>query len=84
VRDVRWGPRTLDVDLVVVGELVVDEPGLQLPHPRAGERGFVLVPWLDVDAAAELPGAGRVADLVERLDVSGLHRRDDLDLVVPS
>ena len=48
------------------------------------ERGFVLVPWLDVDAAAELPGAGRVADLVERLDVSGLRRRDDLDLVVPS
>ena len=72
VRDVRWGPRTLDVDLVAVGELVVDE------------RGFVLVPWLDVDAAAELPGAGRVADLADRLDVAGLRRRDDLDLVVPS
>jgi 2-amino-4-hydroxy-6-hydroxymethyldihydropteridine diphosphokinase len=42
------------------------------------------VPWLDVDAAAELPGAGRVADLVEQLGVSGLRRRDDLDLVVPS
>lgn len=84
VRDVRWGPRTLDVDLVAVGELVVDDPDLQLPHPRAGERGFVLVPWLDVDAAAELPAAGRVADLVDRLDVAGLRRRDDLDLVVPS
>jgi 2-amino-4-hydroxy-6-hydroxymethyldihydropteridine diphosphokinase len=84
VRGVRWGPRTLDVDLVVVGDVVVDEPDLQVPHPRAGERAFVLVPWLDVDAAAELPGAGRVADLVERLDVSGVRRRDDLDLVVPS
>jgi 2-amino-4-hydroxy-6-hydroxymethyldihydropteridine diphosphokinase len=84
VRDVRWGPRTLDVDLVVVGDLVVDEPDLQVPHPRAGQRAFVLVPWLDVDPAAELPGAGRVVDLVEGLDVSGLRRRDDLDLVVPS
>jgi 2-amino-4-hydroxy-6-hydroxymethyldihydropteridine diphosphokinase len=84
VRDVRWGPRTLDVDLVAVGDLVVDEPDLQVPHPRAGERAFVLVPWLDVDAAADLPGAGRVAGLVEALDVSGVRRRDDLDLVVPS
>ena len=84
VRDVRWGPRTLDVDVVMVGDLVVDEPDLQVPHPRAGERAFVLVPWLDVDAAAELPGAGRVANLVAGLDVSGLRRRDDLDLVVPS
>ena len=84
VRDVRWGPRTLDVDLVMVGDLLVDEPDLQVPHPRAGARAFVLVPWLDVDAAAELPGAGRVADLVEHLDVSGLRRRDDLNLVVPS
>lgn len=84
VRDVRWGPRTLDVDLVAVGDLLVDDPDLQVPHPRAGERAFVLVPWLDVDAAAELPGAGLVADLVERLDVSGVRRRPDLDLVVPT
>lgn len=82
-RDVRWGPRTLDVDVVAVGDLVVDEPDLQVPHPRAGERAFVLVPWLDVDAAAQLPGAGPVAALVERLDLTGVRRRDDLDLVVP-
>jgi 2-amino-4-hydroxy-6-hydroxymethyldihydropteridine diphosphokinase len=84
VRDVRWGPRTLDIDVVAVGDLVVDDPDLQVPHPRAGERAFVLVPWLDVDAAAALPGLGRVAALVERLDTSGVRRRDDLDLVVPT
>jgi 2-amino-4-hydroxy-6-hydroxymethyldihydropteridine diphosphokinase len=84
VRDVRWGPRTLDVDVIVVGDLVVEEPDLALPHPRAAERAFVLVPWLDVDAAAELPGAGPVAALIERLGRDGVRRRDDLDLVVPS
>jgi 2-amino-4-hydroxy-6-hydroxymethyldihydropteridine diphosphokinase len=84
VRDVRWGPRTLDVDVIAVGDLVVGEPDLQVPHPRAAERAFVLVPWLDVDAAAALPGAGAVADLVARLDVTGVRRRTDLDLVVPA
>lgn len=83
VRDVRWGPRTLDVDVIAVGDLVVDEPDLVVPHPRARERAFVLVPWLDADPAAELPGAGAVAGLVERADRTGVRRRPDLDLVVP-
>ena len=60
VRDVRWGPRTLDVDVVVADGT---DPALELPHPRAHERAFVLVPWLDVDPEAVLPGRGRVADL---------------------
>ncbi len=84
VREVRWGPRTLDVDVVAVGDLVVDDEDLRVPHPRAAERAFVLVPWLDVDAAAELPGAGQVTALVERLGRDGVRRRDDLDLVVPT
>lgn len=84
VREVRWGPRTLDVDVIAVGDLEVHDPDLDVPHPRAAERAFVLVPWLDVDAAAELPGAGPVAALVERLGRDGVRRRDDLDLVVPS
>ena len=73
----RWGPRTLDVDVVVADGTVPAE--LELPHPRAAERAFVLVPWLDVDPAAELPGHGPVSRLVA--DASGVRRRDDLVLV---
>jgi 2-amino-4-hydroxy-6-hydroxymethyldihydropteridine diphosphokinase len=83
LREVRWGARTLDIDVIAVGDLLVDDRDLELPHPRAAERAFVLVPWLDVDSAAELPGAGAVADLLEPLDRSGVRRRGDLDLVVP-
>jgi 2-amino-4-hydroxy-6-hydroxymethyldihydropteridine diphosphokinase len=56
VRDVRWGPRSLDVDVVDVAGQVSDDPELTLPHPRAGERAFVLVPWLAADPAATLAG----------------------------
>ncbi|MGY2127156.1 2-amino-4-hydroxy-6-hydroxymethyldihydropteridine diphosphokinase [Blastococcus sp. SYSU DS0617] len=72
-REVRWGARTLDVDVVTVtgkhgDPVLADDPELTLPHPRAHERAFVLVPWLAVDADAELPGRGRVGDLVATLD----------------
>ena len=63
-RDVRWGPRTLDVDVLRFGDVVSDDPRLTLPHPRAHERAFVLVPWFEVDADASVPGRGRVADLL--------------------
>jgi 2-amino-4-hydroxy-6-hydroxymethyldihydropteridine diphosphokinase len=71
-RDVRWGPRTLDVDVVAVAgddgaPVVSDDPVLTLPHPRAHERAFVLVPWAAVDPAAELPGHGPVAALLAAL-----------------
>ncbi len=79
-REVRWGPRTLDVDLVLVDGVTSDAPELTLPHPRAHERAFVLVPWADVDPDAVLPGRGRVADLAASLDRSGLRRRPDLIL----
>jgi 2-amino-4-hydroxy-6-hydroxymethyldihydropteridine diphosphokinase len=82
-RDVRWGPRTLDVDVIAVGDLAVAEPDLVVPHPLAAERAFVLVPWQDADPAAVLPGAGPVADLVAGLDTSGVRRRDDLVLEAP-
>jgi 2-amino-4-hydroxy-6-hydroxymethyldihydropteridine diphosphokinase len=57
MRDGRWGPRTLDVDVVCVDGIRCDDPDLTLPHPRAAERAFVLVPWLDADPGAELAGA---------------------------
>lgn len=74
----RWGPRTLDVDVVTADGPA--PPGLELPHPRAYERAFVLVPWLDADPTAVLPGHAPVADLLARVDRSGVRRRDDLVL----
>lgn len=67
-RSVRFGPRTLDVDVIAVDGVQSTDPVLTLPHPRAAERAFVLIPWLAVDPDAVLPGAGRVADLVAALD----------------
>ena len=76
-REVRWGPRTLDVDVIDVDGSANADPELTLPHPRAHERAFVLAPWADVDPDAVLVGRGRVADLVA--DHSGV-RRTDLEL----
>lgn len=58
VRQVRWGPRTLDLDLLMLGEAVIDHPRLQLPHPRLADRRFVLRPWADVAPAQVVPGHG--------------------------
>lgn len=70
-REVRWGPRTLDIDIIVFDSLVSADPHLTLPHPRAAERGFVLVPWLDADADAALLGVP-VRELLEHVDTSGV------------
>jgi len=70
----RWGPRTLDLDLIAYRDLVATGAELQVPHPRAAGRAFVLVPWMEVDPTAELPGAGAIADLLEELDTSGISR----------
>lgn len=66
-REVRWGPRTLDLDLIDYIGVTSDDPELTLPHPRAHERAFVLVPWLEADPEAELTGFGPVAGLVPAL-----------------
>ncbi|MFZ2177394.1 MAG: 2-amino-4-hydroxy-6-hydroxymethyldihydropteridine diphosphokinase [Rhodococcus sp. (in: high G+C Gram-positive bacteria)] len=82
VRAERWGPRTLDVDVVTCDGTRRNDPELTLPHPRAHERAFVLIPWLDVEPDAVLPVAGdtkRVEDLLLQLDEterSGVHRTD--------
>lgn len=83
VRQERWGPRTLDVDLIVVGEEVSDDPALTLPHPRVHERSFVLVPWSKADPEGQVPGRGPVKDLLAALDTQGVWLRDDLKLQRP-
>lgn len=75
-------PRTLDVDLIVVGDRLADDETLTLPHPRAHERAFVLVPWLEIDPEGEIPGKGFVADLVGDVDTSGVVRREDLEILL--
>lgn len=65
-REVRWGDRTLDLDLISVDDVILDTPRLTLPHPRAHERAFVLAPWLQADADARLIGHGAVADLLQQ------------------
>lgn len=67
----RWSDRTLDLDVISMGSLVLDDDALTLPHPRAHERDFVLRPWLEVDPAARIPGRGLVVDLVRALDAEG-------------
>jgi 2-amino-4-hydroxy-6-hydroxymethyldihydropteridine diphosphokinase len=80
VRVERWGPRTLDVDVIVYGDLVSADPDLTLPHPRAHERAFVLAPWHDVDPAAVIPGRGPVADLLAAAGTDAIRRRGDARL----
>jgi 2-amino-4-hydroxy-6-hydroxymethyldihydropteridine diphosphokinase len=65
---VRWGPRTIDLDLLVYASVVLDEPGLHVPHPRLHERRFALEPLAELDPELEIPGRGRVSDLL-----AGLH-----------
>jgi 2-amino-4-hydroxy-6-hydroxymethyldihydropteridine diphosphokinase len=81
-RDVRWGPRTLDVDVVSVDDVTSSDPDLTLPHPRARERAFVLVPWLALDPRARL-GPDAVTDLVAGLpadEVAGVRRCESMVL----
>jgi 2-amino-4-hydroxy-6-hydroxymethyldihydropteridine diphosphokinase len=82
VRLVRWGPRTLDIDIITVDAERCDDPELTLPHPRAHERAFVLAPWHDLDPAAVLPGYGAVAELLAGADQSGV-RRSGAVLAIP-
>jgi 2-amino-4-hydroxy-6-hydroxymethyldihydropteridine diphosphokinase len=68
VREERWGPRTVDLDLLVYGDDVLDEPGLRVPHPHLHERRFVLEPLASLDPELEIPGRGAVSTLLAALD----------------
>jgi len=85
-REIRWGARTLDVDVLCIGDITSDDPVLTLPHPRADERAFVLVPWAEVDPDAVLPDGRRVADLADQsmafAGSASVRRRDDVTLAI--
>jgi 2-amino-4-hydroxy-6-hydroxymethyldihydropteridine diphosphokinase len=83
VREERWGPRTIDVDIVAYQDTVSDDPALTLPHPRAHERAFVLAPWFDVEPEAELPGHGPIEKLLAEIDQGGIVPAQDTELRLP-
>ncbi len=83
VRAQRWGPRTLDVDIIVCGAEVSTDPELTLPHPRAHERAFVLAPWHDLDPAAQIPGRGPIAELLAEISGTGIRRVPEASLRAP-
>ena len=68
VRSERWGPRTVDLDLLVYGDVTIDEPGLRVPHPRLHERRFALEPLAELDPDLVIPGRGSVSALLSALD----------------
>lgn len=70
----RWGPRPLDLDILLYGDRRIDEPRLRVPHPRLHERAFVLVPLAAVAPDAAVPGRGRVAALADAVDAGGVER----------
>jgi 2-amino-4-hydroxy-6-hydroxymethyldihydropteridine diphosphokinase len=69
----RWGPRTLDLDLLLYGDAVIDLPGLRVPHPYLHARAFALVPLLEIDPSIRIPGYGDARDAVSALEMSNIH-----------
>ena len=68
----KWGPRELDLDLLAYGDDQIDEPGMHVPHPHLHERAFVLVPRAEIAPDLEIPGVGRVSELVQAIDTGGI------------
>lgn len=77
----RWGPRLIDIDLLLYGNYRYESEELELPHPRMHERAFVLIPLCELDKAISIPGHGMAQDLLQQLDSDGIFRleADDLD-----
>jgi 2-amino-4-hydroxy-6-hydroxymethyldihydropteridine diphosphokinase len=70
VRDIKWGPRIIDLDLIVYGDQIIDSVFLKLPHPLAQSREFVLSPWLAIDPEGEIPGVGSIKTLLASINSS--------------
>ncbi|MGO0999673.1 2-amino-4-hydroxy-6-hydroxymethyldihydropteridine diphosphokinase [Lysobacter sp. CA196] len=75
----RWGPRTLDLDLLLYGESVIDEPGLHVPHPHLHERAFALVPLLEIAPEASIPRRGSAQAALQCIDAGSIRRLDPVD-----
>jgi 2-amino-4-hydroxy-6-hydroxymethyldihydropteridine diphosphokinase len=84
VYEERRGPRRLDIDVIRLADRVLSTPEITLPHPRAHERAFVLMPWRDVEPEGELPDRGPIGPLLDQVDMTGVTRRDDLVLELPA
>jgi len=80
LRTVRYGPRTCDLDILLAGDEVVDEPGLAVPHPRLAERRFALEPLIELDPALSLPGGTRLSTLLEAVGDQAVRRLGDVAL----
>lgn len=76
VRGEKWGPRTLDLDLLHVEGVTMDTPGLRLPHPGIAARSFVLVPWAEIAPELRVPGVGRIGECAALVDRDGLRLWD--------
>lgn len=72
IRNERWGDRTLDIDLIAIDDLVIESEDLQLPHPLAHERSFVLIPWLEINPKAVLPNKGLIKEIIEEKNFTKL------------
>jgi 2-amino-4-hydroxy-6-hydroxymethyldihydropteridine diphosphokinase len=69
----RWGPRILDLDLLLFADRVIDEPGLRVPHPHLHERAFVLLPLAEIAPDLQVPKRGPISDLLAQVDASACH-----------
>lgn len=70
--DLRWGPRTLDLDLLLYGDTVIDEPGLHVPHPQLHKRAFALQPLVEIAPETVIPGVGRASDALAAMATTGI------------
>lgn len=75
----RWGPRTLDLDVLLYGDEIIRQPRLTIPHPEMPRRGFVLKPLYDLAPALTIPGVGAVADLLAQISTTDLERINDVE-----